>query len=80
MAQAFQPLLPALTGTMLFFLLLLIIWQAVWKGLGLWKSARNNQLAWFIAMLILNTAGILPIIYIALFQKKRASTSRKRKG
>ena len=49
----------------------LIIWEAIWKGIGMWKSARNNQLYWYIAMLVLNTAGILPIIYIVWFQKKK---------
>lgn len=49
----------------------LIIWSLVWKGIGLWKAGRNNQLAWFVVLFILNTAGILPIVYIVFFQKKR---------
>ncbi|VVB81240.1 Uncharacterised protein [uncultured archaeon] len=56
---------------MLIWLLPLIIWEAIWKAIGLWKSARNNQLYWFIAILIVNSVGILPIIYLAFFQKKR---------
>ena len=63
--------------TMLLLLLPLIIWQTVWKGIGLWKSGRNNQLGWFIAMFIFNTAGILPIIYIAFFQKKKGLRVQK---
>lgn len=55
----------------LFFLFVLIIWEAIWKGIGLWKSARNKQLKWFIAILVLNTVGILPIVYIYHFQKKK---------
>jgi hypothetical protein len=35
----------------------------------MWKSARHNQLAWFICLAIFNTAGILPILYILCFQK-----------
>jgi hypothetical protein len=50
-------------------IVVIVIWDAVWKLLGLWKSARNNQLAWFICLAIFNTAGILPILYITLFQK-----------
>lgn len=50
-------------------LILLAIWDGVWKVIALWKSARNNQLAWFICLAIFNTAGILPILYILLFQK-----------
>lgn len=48
----------------------LIIWSIVWKGLGMWKAARHGQNGWFIALLILNTMGILPILYILFFQKK----------
>ncbi|MBI2474850.1 hypothetical protein HYV69_00265 [Candidatus Uhrbacteria bacterium] len=52
------------------WLIPLAIWEAVWKGIALWKSGRNNQLKWFIAILVLNTVGILPIVYIKFFQKK----------
>jgi hypothetical protein len=49
-------------------IVILAIWDGVWKLIALWKSARNNQLAWFICLAIFNTAGILPILYILLFQ------------
>jgi hypothetical protein len=52
-------------------LALLIIWSLAWKGVGLWRAGRNNQLIWFIALLIFNTVGILPILYIFLFQPQR---------
>ncbi len=52
-------------------IVVIAIWDLVWKGIGLWKSGRNKQLIWFICILILNTAGILPIIYINFFQKKK---------
>lgn len=55
----------------LWWLIPLIIWSAIWKLTALWKSARNKQLAWFIVLAIVNTAGILPIIYIVWFQKKK---------
>ena len=48
--------------------LVLVFWELSWKGIALWKAARNNQKYWFIAMLVLNTAGILPILYIYIFQ------------
>ena len=56
----------------------LIIWTMIWKGIALWKSGRNNQLTWFIVMFILNTAGILPIIYLLFFRKKKAEKGRKK--
>ena len=51
--------------------IILVAWEVIWKGMGMWKSARNNQLVWFVCILIFNTLGILPIIYITFFQKKK---------
>lgn len=55
----------------------LAIWEIIWKGIGLWRSAREGRRYWFAVMLIVNTAGILPIIYLLFFQnreKKKAKT------
>ena len=52
-------------------IVLLILWDAIWKAIALWKAARNNQLSWFVVSLIFNTAGILPIVYIKFFQRKK---------
>jgi predicted permease len=51
-------------------ILILVVWEAIWKLIALWKSARNNHLVWFILIGILNTVGILPIIYILINRKK----------
>jgi len=48
-----------------------IIWSLAWKGIALWKAGKNNQPAWFVAMLLVNTVGILEIIYIAFFQSNK---------
>jgi hypothetical protein len=53
-------------------LVLIAIWDGVWKAVAMWKCGRNNQLAWFICIVVFNTAGILPILYILFFQKKGA--------
>ena len=45
-------------------LVLVVIWSLIWKGLALWKSARRDDLWWFIAIIVINTCGILEIIYI----------------
>jgi methionyl-tRNA synthetase len=52
------------------FLIPLGIWELIWKGISLWRCGRNNQLNWFIAILALNTMGILPIVYLKFYQKK----------
>lgn len=61
----------ALLGSWIYLLVAIMIWDTVWKGIALWKSGRNSQLAWFVCIIIFNTAGILPIIYLAFFQKKK---------
>lgn len=58
-------------GILIFLLVIALIWSFIWKGIALWKSARNNQKAWYVVMLIVNTLGILEILYIYFFQKKR---------
>lgn len=53
-----------------------LIWSVIWKGVALWKCGRNNQIKWFIALLVINTVGILEIIYLTWFQKKGNKKSR----
>ncbi|MDO8565555.1 MAG: DUF5652 family protein [bacterium] len=46
-----------------------ILWTLIWKGLGLWRSAGLRQKWWFLAILIINTLGILEIIYLFFVAK-----------
>ncbi len=61
----------SLTPIETFGISLLLIWSIFWKGLALWKSARENDKVWFIVLLILNTAGLLEILYIFVFSKRQ---------
>ncbi len=54
-------------------LLVLLIWSVIWKGIALWKAARNSHTGWYVVLLIINTVGILEIIYIFGFSKKGAN-------
>lgn len=54
-----------------YFILAVVIWTLPWKGIALWKSARNNQLGWFVIIMIFNTLAILEILYLLFFQKKK---------
>jgi len=64
--------MPTLNATQAWLLAIAIIWSLIWKGIALWKAARNNQLGWFICLLFINTVGILEIVYISFFQKRSA--------
>jgi hypothetical protein len=63
-----------ITGMFFPFMLLvlpLLIFIAVWtiaiKGYALWHAAKNGQKEWFVALLILNTIGVLELIYLIWF-------------
>jgi methionyl-tRNA synthetase len=62
---------PSLSSSQGQLLLVLIIWSLVWKGIAMWKAARNDQLNWFLAIFILSSAGVLEIVYLLFFQKKQ---------
>jgi hypothetical protein len=51
------------SGAML-VLMIAILWSLLWKGIALWQAARRRESLWFIVMLLVNTLGILEIIYI----------------
>ncbi len=51
----------------------LLLWEGLWKGLALWHSARRAQPWWFVILLVVNTVGILPIIYLFAIAKLKLS-------
>jgi len=59
------------TNLLIIILFALTSWSLVWKGLALWKAAQKKEVRWFLAILILNTLGILPIIYLILKKEKK---------
>jgi len=59
-----------LTSKYIFLLIALAIWSIPWKGFALWKSARRGEKIWFIVLLLINTVGVLEILYIFLFSEK----------
>lgn len=38
------------------------------KGLALYRAARNESIVWFWVILVVNTLGILPLLYL-IFSK-----------
>ena len=56
----------------------LLIWSIAWKGIALWNAAKNSQRNWFIAILVINTIGILEIVYLFYYCKKRLNIHSKK--
>ena len=61
---------PYLAGLLWLAIFLALVWEMAWKGIALWRAGRNGHLGWFIALFIVNTMGILPIIYIFAFSRR----------
>ncbi len=55
------------------YLPILLIWSIFWKGLALWHSGRRGQPWWFVILLVVNTVGIVEIIYLFAIAKLKWS-------
>lgn len=47
--------------------LLIVLWSLFWKGLALWHASKRDEKKWFVALLVLNTFGILELVYLFHF-------------
>ena len=65
---------PAMLAVKAFFMPLAIL-DLVLKGFALYKSARRGETYWFIALLIVNSLGILPGIYLLLNRQETTKVS-----
>ncbi len=72
MINSIDQLVAVLNNPSYFWLFLFLgAWSLAWKGFALWRAARNGQRNWFLAFLLINTLGILEIIYLFYFGKKK---------
>ena len=54
-----------------FVLIVLYIWSLAAKGFAMWRAANLGQRNWFIAILVLNTVGIVELVYLFKFANKK---------
>lgn len=59
----------------IWFFVLILLWVLPWKGIALWKSARNGHKYWFVALLVAQTFAVLDIIYIFIISNKKNETN-----
>ena len=62
------------------FALVLLVAVIVLKGYALWTAAKRNEKWWFIILLIVNTGGILELVYLYFVAGKRLKDLQKMKG
>lgn len=47
-------------------ILLIALWDLAWKGFAMWRAAHKSSKLWFTALLVINSAGIVPILYLLI--------------
>ena len=62
-------------GASMFFLslimfIILMIFVVLLKGYALWNAAKRGEVVWFIILLLVNTIGILDLVYLIFIVKK----------
>jgi hypothetical protein len=55
----------------------ILLWVLPWKGVALWKAARQESKTWFIVLLLINTLAILEILYIFVFSQRKKGFFKK---
>lgn len=54
-------------------LLVAVLWSLYWKYRALWHAAKHERKGWFVVLMIVNTLGILEILYLYVFSKYHKS-------
>lgn len=49
---------------------ILLVWTLYWKYHAIWHAVKHDRKWWFLALLVINTLGILEILYLYVFSKK----------
>ena len=71
----YSPFAPSLFAALLPLIIVAALWTVIIKGYALWHAARGGQKGWFIALLVINTLGILEVIYLIWFRPTSSHTS-----
>ena len=58
------------TGALFSFFVVIALLDLCLKGWGMWRAARMQKKWWFVAILIINSMGILPVIFLLLTKKE----------
>lgn len=64
----YSPFAPEFLVAFLPLILVVALWTIILKGYSLWYAARGSQKWWFIALLVVNSLGILEILYLIWFR------------
>lgn len=61
-------------------LFLLMFFDTALKGWAMWRAVRMEKKSWFIMLLLTNSAGILPIVFLFMTKKEYDAKMPKKKA
>jgi len=73
----YSPFTPGFMSIFIPLILVVVLWTVALKGYSLWHAARNSQKRWFVALLVVNTLGILEIIYLIWYRPKSGLVNKE---
>lgn len=51
--------------------------EIVLKLFACWKAAKKNQKVWYVILFLINTAGILPLVYLLLNRENKYKPKKR---
>ena len=73
----YSPFVPGFMSIFIPIVLVVALWTIIIKGYALWTAARAGHRNWFIALLVINTVGILELVYLFKFSPKGSNKFNK---
>ena len=70
----------SITNMPTWLLAIILTWTLAWKGIALWKASQRKSSTWFVLILVVNTIGILEILYYYLFSEMKLSDKKDNKN
>ena len=46
-----------------------VLWDLAWKGAALWRAAHRERPGCFVVLLVVNSAGLLPLFYLLSYHQ-----------
>jgi len=66
-------------GSHILLFSVLFVWSLFWTGMALWKSARLSHKWWFLIVLVVNSVGIVAIIYLYFVARRYKIETKEEK-
>jgi len=66
-----NPDLSQIPAELIPLIVIIAVWNFVIKALALYRAGSLQQKGWFVALLLINTVGILELVYLLSISKRK---------